>query len=227
MRHRRKRRTARKRLGVLLLAAVILLVILFVDLDTRLRPIVQNYAVQAARRSAVMAVHDGMERTLTEHPTCYDELIRVTRSDSGEVLSAQANVAAINLLKAKASQAVVQSLADRQEQKVTVPLGNLIGGSFFTGRGPFLPLTVHVVGSVVTSLRDSFTDAGINQTCHAIYLTVTVIATVQLPLERQSFQVETEFLVSETVLIGTVPDSYTHMHLEETGAVSEIFDLNN
>lgn len=227
MRRRYRKRALRKRAGIVLLVVVFLCGLAFVKLDARLRPIVQNYAIQVARRNAMIAVHSGVEQVLIEHPDCYDELITVTRNEQGQVLSAEANVASINLLKSQASQRVAQSLLERREQQVSIPLGTLLGGNFFTGRGPFLPLTIHMSGAVITTLRDDFTQAGINQTCHAIYLTMTIMVTVQLPLERQSFEMETEFLVSETVLVGAVPESYTHMHLEESDAATEIFDLNN
>ncbi len=226
-RRRLVKRSWKRRAGVVLIACILLVGVGYIDLDTRLRPMVQNYAVQVARRDAMVAVHQGVEQVLAESPLGYYDLITVTRGAEEQILSAEANVFAINLLKSQVSQQVAERLAQQDEHAINVPLGNLIGGSFFTGRGPFLPLTVHTGGSVVTSLRDSFTDAGINQTCHAIYLTMTVMITVQLPMERQSFELDTEFLVCETVLIGKVPESYTNMYLEGSHDAEEIFDIMN
>jgi sporulation protein YunB len=142
-------------------------------------------------------------------------------------LSAEANVAAINLLKAEASASVTQQLNDHQIQKVNIPMGSIVGGSFFTGRGPFLPLDIHTGGSVITTLSGSFFDAGINQTCHQIYLNMTIYLTVLLPMERRMVELETEFLICETVLVGEVPESYTNIDFGNSEALSKIFGAND
>ena len=217
----------RRRIACILLIVLLLLGVLLVKLDTDLRPLVQSYGLQAARRSAMLAVHSGVEEVLARQDVGYDELVSVYRSAEGTVLSAEANVATINLLKSQVTDAVTQRLNDSEKQQIGIPLGNLIGGSFFTGRGPFLPLTIHTSGSVITTLTSQFSDAGINQTCHSIYMNMTVVMTVLLPLEQKSLELETEFLISETVLVGEVPDAYTNMNFGENEALSKIFGVND
>lgn len=219
--------TVRRRWGILLLCAAIVFTVLFVHLDGQLRPLVQSYGIQAARRGAIMAVHRGVEEVLAGQEMAYSDLVTVSRDDSGRVLSAEANVAAINLLKSKASAAVTQQLTACENQTISIPLGSLIGGSFFTGRGPFLDLNIHSGGSVLTTLSGAFTDAGINQTCHQIYLNMTVYMTVLLPMERQSVELTTQFLICETVLVGEVPDSYTNLDFGETETLAKIFGSND
>ena len=195
----------------------------FVKLDAELRPMLQTYGTQAVRRAAMLSVHRGVEAVLSQAESAYGDLIEVTRGETGNVLSAEANVSAINLLKAKATDAVVEELRGYEKQTVRIPVGSLIGGSFFTGRGPFLKFSIHNSGSVITSLYSTFDDAGINQTCHRIYLKMTVTTSVLLPMERQSVQVETEFLVCETVLVGEVPETYADLRLDQLESLCKNF----
>lgn len=174
-----------------------------------------------------MAVHYGVEQVLAREGVQYGELVTVRRDAEGHVLSAEANVAEINLLKSKVVNEVTKRLVNCEKQKISIPLGNLIGGSFFTGRGPFLPLTIHTGGSVIATLDDAFTDAGINQTCHSIYMKMTVMMTVLLPMERRSLELETQFLISETVIVGEVPDSYTNMDLGGSESLEKIFGIGD
>lgn len=215
MRRYNRRRSRRLKAGICLLLAAVLFVAGVVAVDTRLRPIVQSYGQMSARRSAMLAVHTGVERVLAEEAATYRDFIILERSADGRVLSAETNVTAINRLKAAASNAVMAELAAREQQTVSIPLGSLLGGSFFTGRGPFLPITVHTSGTVLTTLSGAFTDAGINQTNHSIYLEMTVMMTGTLPLERVSVELTTRFLVCETVLVGDVPETVLQIDLGE------------
>ncbi len=218
---RAKRQYRRTIFGIVF--ATICLLGLFVKMDGELRPMIQTYGTQTVRRAAMLSVHHGVEQVLSEAESTYGDLIEVTRGEQGNVLSAEANVSAINLLKAKATDAVIEQLRGYEKRTIRIPLGSLIGGSFFTGRGPFLKFHVHNSGSVITSLYSTFTDAGINQTCHRIYLKMTVMATVLLPTERQSVQVETEFLVCETVLVGEVPETYADLELDQLESLRKNF----
>lgn len=210
---RRRRHRARRAVGALLI--VVTLLVCAVGVDSRLRPLVQSYGQMSARRSAMLAVHTGVERVLSTQDTAYRNFITIERDVGGRVLSAETDVAAVNRMKAAVSNAVMEELAARETQTVRLPLGNLLGGSFFTGRGPFLPVTVHTSGTVITTLSGEFTDAGINQTNHSLYLDMTVMMTAALPMERVHVELTTRFLVCETVLVGEVPQTVLQVDLGE------------
>ena len=217
------RRTAR--IGLCLLLVLFLLVAGIVSVDGRLRPLVQNYGYMSARRSAMMAVHTGVERVLSDESASYGDFITVLRNDEGRVMSAETDVAAVNRLKAAVSNAVMQELSSREKQVTRIPLGSLIGGSFFTGRGPFLPVTIHTSGVVITTLSGEFTDAGINQTKHSLYLDMTVMMTAALPLERMGVELTTRFLVCETVFVGEVPE--TVLQVDFGDSIDKFFDATD
>lgn len=210
---RRRRHRARRAVGAVLI--VVTLLVCAVGVDSRLRPLVQSYGQMSARRSAMLAVHTGVERVLSTQDTAYRNFIAIERDAGGRVLSAETDVAAVNRMKAAVSNAVMEELAARETQTVRLPLGNLLGGSFFTGRGPFLPVTVHTSGTVITTLSGEFTDAGINQTNHSLYLDMTVMMTAALPMERVHVELTTRFLVGETVLVGEVPQTVLQVDLGE------------
>lgn len=223
----RRERHKRRKIGCLLLALILVATVSLVKLDDELRPIIQNYGTQAARRNAMLAIHDGVGNVLSKNEIDYGDFITIQRGEEDNVVSAETNIAAINLLKSNAVTEVTNRLSAQETQTVSVPMGNLIGGSFFTGRGPFLQIPIHTSGSVLATLSDSFTDAGINQTCHTIYLNMKVLITVLLPLERRSVELETQFLLCETIIVGDVPESYTHMDLGGNELFEKIFGMSD
>lgn len=213
MKRYRNRRRKVFRVVFAALIAVFLLLVAFLRIDSRLRPLIQDYGIQSVRRSMVLAIHNGVEAVLSEQGVTYGELVKIERGSDGQILAAHADVAAINLLKSAVSSAVNERLTRYQNQTVSIPMGSLIGGSFFVGRGPFLKVNINSHASIVTTLSNSFTDAGINQTCHRIHLNLKAYASVILPLERRSFELETEFLICETILVGDVPDTFASLSL--------------
>ncbi len=222
----RRRQTARRRRRVKIVLCVwlsaCLVLAAVVAVDARLRPLVQQYGMMSARRSAMLAVHTGVERVLAESDTSYDSFVRLVRdANEGRVLSLETDVTAINRMKAAVSNAVMEELSRRETQTVLLPLGSLLGGTFFTGRGPFLPLKVHTGGTVITTLSGEFTDAGINQTNHSLYLDMTVMMVAALPGERVSVELSTRFLVCDTVLVGEVPQ--TVLQVDFGDAVHKFF----
>lgn len=66
------------------------------------------------------------------------------------------------------------------------------------------------VGSSTAYLSNEFSSAGINQTRHQIILNVDVYVSILLPGFSTATKVSNAFTVAETVLVGTVPDSYTY-----------------
>ncbi len=223
MRHRPRRHNRVR--GFVLIMAVFLLGAAFFAIDSRLRPLVQSYGYMAARRGAMLAVHSGVEQVLSDEELGYTDLITVTRNEQGEVLSAEANVTAINRLKAAATNAVMAELSTREVQTARIPLGSLVGGSFFTGRGPFLSVKIHTSGVVISDLLSEFEDAGINQTNHRLSLDMTVMMTAALPMERVNIELKTTFLVCETVLVGEVPQTVLQLDLGE--GLQNIFGSGN
>ncbi|MBR2405942.1 MAG: sporulation protein YunB [Clostridia bacterium] len=211
----RRRNRRKRRAGLCFFLVVLLLVAGLVAADSRLRPLVQSYGQMSARRSAMLAVHTAVEQVLSQADTAYHSFVAIERDSEGHVLSAETDVTAINRLKAEVSNAVMRELTAREKQTVKLPLGSLLGGSFFTGRGPFLPITIHTSGTAITTLSGEFSDAGINQTNHSIYLDMTVMVTAALPMERVTIELATRFLVCETVLVGEVPQTVLQVDFGE------------
>ena len=76
-------------------------------------------------------------------------------------------------------------------------------------------MKIELYGSVNAELKSSFEDAGINQTRHRIICNVKVGVSAIIPGCSSYTEVENSFTVSETVLLGEVPDSFTQVNTTE------------
>ena len=89
-------------------------------------------------------------------------------------------------------------------------MGTLTGSTLLAGRGPCVRVRMQAVGSTDASLRNAFSAAGINQTRHQILLSVDVYTSILLPGFTASTKVSNEIAVAETVIVGSVPETYTY-----------------
>lgn len=222
-RYRRRRR--RRRHGWRWLALLAALIALVVWLDGQLMPLVKQYAVATAKRNALLYIDESISEILASSGDLYGELMTVTEDADGNVKSLRADVAKINRLKAQITTRILRHTASAESQDFSIPIGTVLGGALLTGRGPRIPVRVNTAGSVLSRLYSSFSDAGINQTNHQIFLDITVRFFVAIPsLYYAAVEVSSECLIAESVLIGDVPDSFTSVNDDRSDLIGKIFD---
>ena len=118
-------------------------------------------------------------------------------------------MAELNRLQAGLTQRITLYLAKLRHQSVFIPLGTLLGGAIFSGRGPQVEIRLVPAEFVKTSITNVFEGAGINQTRHQIMLKVQVQMTAIIPGYSVSTQTDTDICLTETVVVGLVPEAYT------------------
>jgi len=202
----RSRRRLRLRIAAVLLLGTI--AVLAAAALLRLRPIAGELALTRVSDNVTLAVNRVVSEKMSSGGMDYGDLVKLEKDDAGNISALVTNMANINALQAEITTAVVDRLAGSDVTKVSIPLGSLIGGTLFSGRGPRISIETLSVANVSTGFRNKFTSAGINQTRHQIMLDVTVTMSILLAGYRESKDVVTEVSVAETVIVGSVPGTY-------------------
>ena len=135
------------------------------------------------------------------------KFVSFEKDGDGQISAIVTDTSRVNILSAELLNAIVEA-SDRGDLDLSIPFGNLLGISFFLGRGPPVPVKITMLTSSRVDFRNVLTDAGINQTKHQLLLEVCVDADVLLPWEIRSTQIVTEVLVAETIIVGRVPQTY-------------------
>ena len=133
--------------------------------------------------------------------------VRFEKDDTGSITAIVTDTARVNVLASELLSAVVEA-SSAGDLNLRVPLGDLLGCSFALGKGPRIPVKITLLTSSRVNFKNVLSDAGINQTRHQLILVVRVDADVLLPWEIRSAQIVDEVLVSETVVVGRVPQTY-------------------
>ena len=73
-----------------------------------------------------------------------------------------------------------------------------------------------------TDLRSEFTDQGINQTVHRIYLQVVCEVSILTPFQDITEKITNQVLLAENVIIGNIPETYYNLEGVGEGDVMEV-----
>ena len=197
----------RSRLPLLLLLASV--AAFFCSALIYLKEISCQIAVSDASDLTIIQVNSAVNQVLGEGAFRTEDFVELEKNNAGEVTAVRSNMARINELSALLLDRVVGSTENRM-LTVSIPAGNLTGFSLLMGRGPGIPVEIQVLTSSHVEFRNDIITAGINQTKHQISLLVIVDIDVLVPWGTESAQVCTEVLISDTVLLGQVPQTFLH-----------------
>ena len=113
-----------------------------------------------------------------------------------------------NKIAADTTIKVQNILRDIGEEKINIPIGQVLGSQLLASVGPNITITVIPVGTVQVKVIDKFEQAGINQTRHMVYLIATTQIRIVVPLVSKSVSVNTQVPIAEYVVVGEVPSTY-------------------
>ena len=215
---------AGRRYGARLRAAFFLLLLLgcCAAVDAHIRPVIQSMAAYQAKVYATRILNEAVEAQLAGESPSYRELVGLSTGDDGKINAVQTDVVRLNLLKAALTNAATDRLEELEQQTVLVPLGTLLGWQVLSGRGPLVEFRLVPAGYVRSSLSHRFDAAGINQTRHQIMLQLDASIIAVLPGYTTSTEVSTDFLLAETVIVGTSPDSFTQVLTGDDQSIDQL-----
>jgi len=135
-------------------------------------------------------------------------LVLIKVDNQGKVVLIQPNTMEFNKLAADTTIKVQDVLEKLSEEKINIPIGQVLGSQFLASMGPQLTVTIIPIGTVQVKVIDKFEQAGINQTKHMVYLVATTEVKIVVPLVSKSVSVDTQVPVAEYVVVGEVPSTY-------------------
>jgi sporulation protein YunB len=162
---------------------------------------------------ASTAIHDAIGKGLGEGVYGYDSLIAFEKDSAGRITALKTDMLAVNRMKSYITGNVLEAIKNIGTSELGIPFGNLIGGELFSGRGPHIPVRIVPVGSVNAEFSNVFSSAGINQTRHQIMMTVNADLSILTLGDSEETRVSVQVSVAETVIVGSVPDSYANLDI--------------
>ena len=218
----RRRMTRRNLLGVLAFSAAAAMLSVVIFATTQMRPILVSLATTRVSNMVNRIVSEAVDEAIDSGNITYSDLITFEKDNEGRITAIYSNMAAFNRLQAQILDIILARIDQVSARELSIPIGTLTGSALLAGRGPSISVRMESVGSSSAWFENEFTSAGINQTKHQIVLNIDVAVSILLPGFSTATVVSNAVTVAETVIVGSVPDTYTYFN-----STSEISDAKD
>ncbi|TCL35802.1 sporulation protein YunB [Anaerospora hongkongensis] len=210
------------------LTAVLLLslsVYFFWIVESNLKPTLLTIAEARATLIATQTINNVINEKISAiiDP---QSLITVRVDDHGKVVLIQPNAMEFNKLAADTTIKVQDGLRAIADEKIYIPIGQVVGSQLIASWGPNIVVTIIPVGTVQVNVVDKFEQAGINQTRHMVYLMATTTVRIVIPLVSKSVSVNTQVPITEYVVVGEVPNTYVQFPFPFTNELGHTGNTN-
>lgn len=213
-----------KRKTVIFLITLFLTFIVILWGMARLEPVVVSFAEESFKKRTVSAISLSVDEVMSEGNIDYSTLVSLDTDSGGNVTRLSANTPEINILKSKVSLKILERLKS-EVKSVRVPLGNLTGMLFLSGKGPFFEVRLVSVEGLSVETDSTFLSQGINQTRHTIELKLNIRMSIALFTKPRTFEVEDGIVIADTVIVGKVPNSYTDINKADGELIGDVVDF--
>lgn len=208
-------RTFFRKLGIKLIAIGMVMTGLLVIVDLSFRPIIETVNAYECHEMVSQVINDAVAAEIESENADYSRLVTLTTNADGEVISLESNVMNINKLKTRIAQRLEREIARLSEVNIEIPIGNLLGIQLLHGKGFCVGMTVQPIGCATATIISEFTEAGLNQTLHRIVIEINADVDAIIPGYSTRVPVKTTIVAAETVIVGRVPNAYTHVVASE------------
>ncbi len=204
---RRKRRRRRLLLG----AAVLVLSAAALCIELRIAPYLRELARNQAINAASGAITQAVGAMLREPDTDFSRVIVLEKDVQGRVTALRTDMTQVERMKIAVLDRLDDLIDQINTQKLGIPLGNLLLPDLLAGTGPVLPVrAVSFTMSNVDFFSD-FTEAGINQTLQTVKVRFAISLTILTTVGYEDVDVDSDVMVAQTVIVGTVPETYVNL----------------
>lgn len=195
---------------VIYLAFLILIIISFILIDYRIKQSVLALARSKAQLKTVELINMIVNEKVVANIQ-YQDIFNVHKDDQGSIVLLQANTVGINQIITQTTHEISKSLQHVSDDTIKIPLGQILGFDVLAAYGPKMNVKIIPVGEVNVSIRNTFEEAGINQSRHLIYFEINTKMRIAVPFLNDEINIAATVPLAETIIVGKVPETYINM----------------
>ena len=200
-------RFIRKIIRTFLLLAVIAFVFLAI-FRIRYHDAIRELSETQVRNSTSDLINDAIDKQIEMGNIRYDRIVYFEKDLNGRITALKTNMTEVNRLKTSILNLINDEILALDTTDIAIPVGSLIFPEFFSGRGPGIPVQILSIRNSDGSFKSYFSEAGINQTLHQLTMDVSVDVSVLVLGKAESFTVNSQVVVAETIIVGQVPNTF-------------------
>lgn len=209
----------RKRLktfGIILLLCFGVLIAGFFSLRSKYRLVIGDLAQTSVKNATSDLANDSVAQQIENGNIQYDRIVYFEKDINGRITALKTNIGEVNRLKTDILNIINGRILALDAADIGIPIGSLFLPEFFSGKGPAIPVHILAIRNSDATFSSNFIQAGINQTLHQLVMEVNVEAAVLVLGETSTFQVSSQIVVAETVIVGEVPNTFIQTGEEDS-----------
>ena len=172
-----------------------------------------NYAIAQLAKTQVTnstsdLINDAIDLQIEIGNIQYDRIVYFEKDLDGRITALKTNMSEVNRLKTDILAIINDEILAIDQSELGIPIGSLFFPEMASGRGPDIPIQIIAIRNSDATFDSSFTEAGINQTLQQLSMNVMVDVSILVLGKTETFTVESQVVVAETIIVGDVPDTY-------------------
>jgi len=195
-----------------------------------IEPTLISVAETETKRIATLVINNAINKQINDEVDV-NKLIVVEKDENGKVSTVDFNAQMVNSVQAQITQKVQRNLREAEKGNIDVldipeisvekegepedegiiyyiPLGQATNNALLGNLGPRVPVRFYVIGNVVSDVKKSILEYGINNALIEISVHVKVSVQVVIPFATSTTTVENTIPIAYKALQGDVPDFY-------------------
>ena len=201
--HRRIRKLLYR--GILIIFVFLLVFLIF---RLKYRDALTELARTQVTNATSDLINDAIDSQMLNNNIQYDRIVYFEKDLEGRITALKTNMSEVNRLKTDILNIINDEILALDTTDIAIPVGSLIFPEFFSGRGPGIPVQILSIRNSDGSFKSYFSEAGINQTLHQLTMDVSVDVSVLVLGKAESFTVNSQVVVAETIIVGQVPNTF-------------------
>ena len=189
-------------------------------------PVISQLGIARASQLGQYVVNQAINEVIDGNEKTKSSLLMIEKDNEGKITAVSPDIALMNTLKSEIAITVSRKINETTNSKVRVPLGNITGITLLSNIGPRIVFNLVPYGKTDVDFETTFTEAGINQTRHRVDVKVNLnVALLLANRQISSIKIETAVPISETIIVGDVPSSYTNLETKEDEVRDDVLNI--
>lgn len=188
----------------------------------RMRSVFMEYAINVCEDSAIGEIINLMEEEVFSDAALCERLVTLEYDSNRRVTALRTDAAAIGQVKTRVIRGLYERLGDLESALIEVPLGSVFLPRYCSGMGPRIDVGMAGLAQMEAEFSSAFSAAGINQTRHTLWIEISAGFRILTPVGGHDMAIVTRFPVTDTVLVGVVPERYVQIGEQSGDHLGEI-----
>ena len=176
----------------------------------RFKPVFQEKAECAAKNKANLIINSAVMDALDGINT--EDFADIMRSENNSITSINTNTVKLNSVKTRIYDNLTRHLDQTGTATVYIPIGSLTKYPLLQGMGYKIPVKIVFDTTFNVAFSETLKEAGINQVYYETYIVTVANLDIISALMISETTVTSKIPVSQTLIVGTVPNEYGFLY---------------